>query len=95
VQTPHEQPFKKLQVKLLRDDEVLQQMDVPVLRDGANYVPCDGPANFDVLGIILTLQGMRFEKSAILRVRVETESEELSATGFRVVLKSEELELPE
>ena len=90
AQTPHEQPFKKLHVKLYRDDEVLQEMDVPVGRELIANIADGGPANFDVIGVIITLHGLKFEKSATLRVRVKTESEELSALGFQVKLKSGE-----
>lgn len=89
AQTPHDQPFQKMLIKLFRDDEILQQMDVPVLDQSPVNVSGGRPANFDVRGIILTLQGLRFEKSAVLRIQVETESEVLSAPGFQVTLKAE------
>ena len=90
VQTPHDQPFKKLKMRLFSGEEVLQESELPVVgrvvADATNGLP----ANFDVLGVILTLGGMRFEKSTTLRVRVETESEELSAAAFHVILKDED-----
>jgi hypothetical protein len=87
AQTPHSQPFQRLNVKLFRDDEVLQEMELPIqtlhLKDVAN----GRPLNFDVMGVIMTLHGLKFEKDSTLRVRVQTESEELSAMGLQVVLK--------
>ena len=87
IQTPSDQPFQKLNVRLFRDDEVLQEMELPVLLENLTNVTNGKPANFHVMGVIMTLHGMRFEKDATLRVRVQTESEELSAMGFQVVLK--------
>ncbi|QYF95588.1 hypothetical protein KY495_10800 [Massilia sp. PAMC28688] len=89
AQTPHEQPFQKMLIKLFRDDEILQQMDVPVMEQLPVNVSDGRPANFDVRGIIITLQGLKFEKSAVLRIQVETEAEVLSAPGFQVTLKNE------
>lgn len=87
AQTPHDQPFQRLRVKLFRDEVVLQDLEIPVLDRLPNSAANGQPANFDVLGVILTLQGMKFEENATLRVRVETETEELSAAGFQVILR--------
>jgi hypothetical protein len=87
AQTPHEQPFKKLKIKLLRDDDVLQEVELPVEENTPPMITNGKPTKFDQFGVILTLTNMKFEESATLRIRVETEGEELWAPGFQILLK--------
>jgi hypothetical protein len=87
AQTPHDQPFHKLKIKIYRDEDVLQEMDVPIVPEAQAPVKNDIPVKFDVHGVILAVQGITFEKDTILRVRVETEAEELSAPALQIILK--------
>ncbi|GGX99039.1 hypothetical protein GJV26_15910 [Massilia dura] len=87
AQTPHDQPFKEMKVKLYHDDEVIQELDVPTAMDSTVAMEDEEGVNFHVVGIIITLQGLRFQKNSMLRVRMETGDEELSAPAFQVVLR--------
>lgn len=88
AQTPKEKPFERLCFKLLQDDTVLQEIEIPpeALQMAITLSDNDPNSAFQSYGMILTLQPFNIEKSCVLRIRAETESEELAASALRVVL---------
>lgn len=92
AQTPKEQPFERLLIKLLQDDVVVQELETPldVLSASIKMSDSDDKSVFHNYGLIITLQPFNIMKNCVLRIRAETESEELMASGLQVILAPEE-----
>lgn len=88
AQTPKETPFESLRFKMLQDDTILQEIVIPpeALQAAIKSLDDDPNCTFQSYGVILTLQPFNIEKSCILRIRAETESEELAASALQVIL---------
>lgn len=90
--TSIENPFKKLTVKILRDDEVLieapitdEQLNEPqsnIIENGDK----DNPHRRIGMNFTLILSPFVIDKECTLRVRAETESGELKGAGLRIKL---------
>lgn len=93
ITTASSKPFKKLKVRIYRDEEVfaegeMAQTDLerpPAAEDGEeDGVPKKNRLHAIHMGFIFS--PFSVEKSCLIRVRVETESEELRGTGLRIAL---------
>ena len=88
AQTPKEKPFLKLKLKLLRDDEVIQQIEIPpeALASAVTHTNETAEGKFHTFSAMFVAQPFLIESSFILRVQAETEGDELTASGIRVIL---------
>ena len=90
VITPARQPLQKVVIRVLKDDDVLTEAEVP----GANLIPDPAyplpPNDDDSDNRLQRLQSLfayapfPIEKPCRIRVRVQTESEELRGLGLRI-----------
>lgn len=92
VQTPKEQPFLTLRLKLFKDDEVIQQIEVPSkdLVEAAATTEENEQKNFHTFTALFVAQPFPIASSFLLRVHAETESEEIMASALKVNLLSVE-----
>lgn len=88
AQTPKEKPFNNLSLKLLKDGEVLQAMEVPpeALRE-VSEMAADTPESFyHTVGAFLIMQPFLVEQSCVLRVVAESGGDSLVSPMLRVKL---------
>ncbi len=90
VVTPVEEPLSALKVRILIDDEILQEINA----DDPQDTPKDWPMSSDgkpqqhcrTAQFNLTFSPMRFEGPCILRVRAHTKDKELRGLALKVGL---------
>jgi hypothetical protein len=92
ARTPIDMPFKKLIFKILKDDEVLAQapIDDNVLNAQQTLRPVENlppGREFNIEAhAIVTLAPFLIEGPTMLRLRAETESEEIKGPGLEIEL---------
>lgn len=85
AQTASERPFKSLTFRLLRDDEVMQDLVVPPEALNATSANSDpGKSAAGIFGAVMIMQPFAIHGSGVLRVMAITESEELVTAGLRI-----------
>jgi len=90
VVTPASEPLRSLTVSVLKDDETLQEMTVAEDElSGASGLTEDLPEDqrrdrFQMTQFLLVFSPIRFEKPCTLKVRAQTESDELRGVGLNV-----------
>jgi hypothetical protein len=91
ISTPIDQPFKKLVIKVTKDDELL--MEAPLIGDQLHEPQQNIIENGDskyperriaIMGAFV-LSPFQIEKECILRVRADTENGELKGHGLRIL----------
>ena len=91
VSTPRAQPFQRLHLRILQDDELLVESDFPeqdLATGQAQVTGADDPVaeNRRINAHIeLVATNLTFNAAATIRVRVDTESEELMGRALRVL----------
>ena len=89
IQTPKERPFKKLHIKILKDQSVLREALIPdeALEESD---PRTGPPDPDrndrifVFNAAFAFSPFPIDEPTTIRIRVQTEDEELKAPGLRI-----------
>ncbi|WP_155837559.1 hypothetical protein [Herminiimonas sp. CN] len=92
AQTPKEKPFESLRFRILQDDTLLREIVIsPEHIQTANKLSDDEPScSFHSYGAVITLQPFNIEKNCVLRIRADTESEELAASALQIILDPSE-----
>jgi len=88
VYTPREQPFESLRIRLTKNDDLLSEMQIPeeVLRSQPSVPMADlGEEVSVVFSFIFNLTPLPVADLSKIRIRVQTESEELK--GPALVIK--------
>ncbi|MHB8254009.1 MAG: DUF6941 family protein [Acidiferrobacter sp.] len=91
VYTPQEQPFESLKIQLTKNDDLLSEMQIPeeALRSQASVPMADlGEEVSVVFSFIFNLTPLPVADLSKIRIRVQTESEELK--GPALVIKGME-----
>lgn len=87
IQTPKITPFKSLLIRVLKDDSVLQEVALPQsIIDEIVDSPLSENKKYHTYGMIIELLDMPVEESCTIRVRAQSESEELASAGLRINL---------
>ncbi len=89
VMTPVQRPFKKLLIRLLKGDNTLGQYDVDekILINQANFRAPKLDETGDqliVFGTSFVFAPFEIDKETMLRIRVQTEDEELKGPGLSI-----------
>lgn len=85
VYTPIHKPFSKMSIRVLREDKILAEIDIPsqsleAFRKGKQP---DG-ITFQIVGTAIVLSPLPVEEPCVLRLEVETEDELLNGGTFRI-----------
>lgn len=89
IVTPADKPFQQLKVRVLRDDETLADGDVhiadlsPGNAEALDGLVADGDRLQSVM-VHFVFSPLKLDKPGVVRIRVETEGEELRARGLIV-----------
>jgi hypothetical protein len=90
IVTPATQPFKKLSFRILKDDEKLAEGELSE-QEFANFAEADGgKTEIDLKDRVQTFCSIfvfspfKLDAPCVLRVRVDTEAEELRGIGLRI-----------
>lgn len=91
VTTPVDQPFEKLDVVLLRDEEELQRLQVDDVAEGQESArgksvigSDDGEERVFQNLFVLTLTSFKVEEDCTLKLRVETEDGVIKGTSLEI-----------
>lgn len=91
VLTPQSKPFRRLSLRVLKDEELLAEgsldeallaQNIEAAADAASGLP--SPDRVQVLSSVFVFSPFNIEEPCILRVRAETESEELRGLALRI-----------
>ena len=91
VTTPADQPFRSFSLRILKDDDVIQEVSID---EDQLAIPTElfGDVSENFMGLkchtnnfLIALSQVKFDKACMLRVRVQTESEELAGLGLRIM----------
>lgn len=89
--TPIENPFQKLTLHILKDEEVLATLEVPdeIIKELLKKKSDDDDARVSFIQVGVNFAPLNLEEPCKLRVRADTESEELKGLGLHVSLPTE------
>ncbi|WP_211466829.1 hypothetical protein [Collimonas silvisoli] len=92
AQTPKEDPFDILKFRLLRDSELLQEIETPQanLAEARKKIDHEPDAMFYIFGAVITLQALPITKSQQLRATILTERGELMSPALQIKLLDSE-----
>lgn len=82
ARTPSTDPFQKLHIRVLFDENVLAEGDFAF--DQLQAANTSEEINYITHGIIFTIQPFVIEREGVLRVRAETEHGEIKAGGIKI-----------
>jgi len=91
VVTPADNPLGALTIRILRDEDVLQEITVDEGEINAVSSPPDNVTEEELKSRVQTAQFMivfspiKFDEACVLKVRVQTEKEELRGMGLRIL----------
>jgi len=87
AQTPSDRPFQKLIFRVVKDDEVLQEVVMPDETFAQEPMKLSSrKANFHTLSLFMELHSLQIDGNCTLRIKADTEEGELWAAGLEVNL---------
>ncbi len=87
VQTPKAQPFDSIFIRVLKDEDVIEETYLPqeIIEAAKTVTPIVG-RKYHTYGLIIELINLPIEKDCMIRVRARSESEELASAALQINL---------